>query len=103
MIPRRRDRADDLQMAGAEISIRLQPRARVDEVVGERDGAVVVRVTAPPHEGRANAALRRLIARAAGVGIRRVEIVRGAAGRQKVVRVEGMSAEQLRAALLRAP
>jgi hypothetical protein len=84
----------------AEIAIRLQPRAHRDEVVGERAGAVVVRVTAPPVDGRANAALCALIARAAHVAPSRVRVVRGQTSRDKIVRVEDVSAQTLRAALL---
>jgi len=84
----------------AEITVRLQPRARTNEIVGERDGVLLARVTAPPLRGRANEALRRLIAARARVGIQRVEIVRGAAHRQKLIRVHGLGAEQLRRALL---
>jgi uncharacterized protein YggU (UPF0235/DUF167 family) len=68
-------------------------------VVGERAGAVVIRVTAPPVDGRANDALCRLVARAAGVAPSRVTIVRGHAARDKVVRVEGVDGAALRAAL----
>jgi uncharacterized protein len=88
------------QMGSGELEIRVQPRARANEIVGERDGVLLARVTAPPLGGRANEALCRLIAKRAGVGVRRVEIVRGAAARQKSVRVAGLSAEQLRATLL---
>ena len=87
-------------MADAELRIRLQPRARRDEVVGERAGAVVVRVTAPPVDGRANAALCALVARAAGVAPSRVSVVRGQTSRDKVVRVEGVGDDAVRAALL---
>ena len=83
-----------------DISIRLQPRARRDEVVGERAGAVVIRVTAPPVDGKANAALCAFIARAAGVPPSRVSVVRGQTSRDKVVRVEDVSETFLRAALL---
>jgi uncharacterized protein (TIGR00251 family) len=83
----------------ADLTVRLQPRARRDEVVGERDGVVVIRVTAPPVDGKANAALCRLIAKAASVAPSRVEIVRGHTAREKVIRVEGLDAEALRAAL----
>ena len=82
-----------------EIAVRLQPRARGDEIVGEREGAVVVRVSAPPAEGRANEALCRLIARRARVGRRSVSIVRGERSREKRVRVEGVSLDELRRAL----
>jgi len=83
----------------ADLTVRLQPRAHRDEVVGERDGVIVIRVIAPPVEGKANAALCRLIAKRAGVAPSRVEIVRGHTAREKVIRVEGLDAEALRAAL----
>jgi uncharacterized protein len=83
----------------ADLTVRLQPRARRDEVVGERGGAVVIRVTAPPVDGKANEALCRLIARAAGVPPSRVSVVRGHTARLKVVRVEGLDSEALRTAL----
>lgn len=86
-------------MDGCEIAVRLQPRARANEIVGEREGMLVVRVTAPPAEGRANDALCRLIAKRARVGVRRVSVVRGAGAREKVVRVEGIDEGRLRAAL----
>ena len=79
--------------------MRLQPRARRTEVVGERAGAVVIRVTAPPVDGRANAALCALVAERAGVPRSRVAVVRGTTGREKLVRVDGLSPAALRAAL----
>jgi uncharacterized protein (TIGR00251 family) len=79
--------------------VRLTPRAGANEVVGERDGALLVRVTAPPVDGRANDALCRLIAKRARVGVRSVSVVRGAGAREKVVRVEGIGLAELRAAL----
>lgn len=75
------------------------PRAGRAGIAGERDGALVVRVTEPATEGRANEALRKLVAKRAGVPKRRVEIVRGARSRDKVVRVEGVGASALRRAL----
>jgi len=79
--------------------VRLQPRASANAIAGERDGALVVRVTAAPVAGRANEALRALIAKRARVAKGRVEIVRGSSSRDKVVRVAGMSERELRAAL----
>jgi uncharacterized protein (TIGR00251 family) len=86
-------------MQSCKIAVRLLPRARVNEIVGERDGALVVRVTAPPVDGRANAALCRLIAKRAGVGVRSVSVVHGAGSRNKLVRVDGIGEEELRRAL----
>lgn len=82
-----------------EIAVRLIPRARVNEIAGERNGVLLARVTAPPVDGRANAALCRLIGKRAGVGVCSVSIVRGAGSREKVIRVEGISEEDLRRAL----
>jgi uncharacterized protein (TIGR00251 family) len=79
--------------------VRLQPRAARDEIAGERAAAALVRVTEPPLEGRANAALVKLIAKRAGVAKSRVSIVRGARSRQKLVLVEGMGEAELRCAL----
>jgi uncharacterized protein YggU (UPF0235/DUF167 family) len=67
--------------------------------VGERDGAVLIRVTAPPVDGKANDALCRLIAKKAGVAPSRVTVVKGHTARDKVLEVEGVDTAQLRVAL----
>lgn len=59
----------------------------------------MVRVTAPPVDGKANDALCRLIARRAGVPPSKVTIVRGHTSRDKMLEVEGIAAHDLRAAL----
>lgn len=86
-------------MSEAHVSVRLQPRASRDEIVGMRDGVLVVRVTAPPVDWRANAALCKLVARRAGVAPTRVSVVRGERSRDKLVRVEGIEPAALAAAL----
>jgi uncharacterized protein (TIGR00251 family) len=84
-----------------DLAIRVQPRAKRTEVAGERNGAVVIRVSAPPVEGKANAAVCRLIAERVGVPKSAVQIVRGEGGRDKLVRIDGLSADEARDALLR--
>ena len=59
----------------------------------------MIRVTAPPVDGKANAALCRLIAKAAGVAPSRVRVIKGQTARDKVLRVDGVEASELRAAL----
>ncbi len=59
-----------------------------------------VSVAAPPVEGKANAALCKLIAKRAGVARGRVSVVHGERSREKVVRVEGMTPVELRRALV---
>ena len=86
-----------------DLRVRVQPRARRSEVGEVRAGALVVRVAAPPVEGKANAAVCALLAEVAGVSRSRVSVLRGERGREKVVRVEGVEREALRAALQLAP
>ena len=83
----------------ARIAVRVQPRAKRDEIGGERHGALVVRVTAPPVEGRANDAVRKLLSKRLGIAASRVAVVRGASGRDKVVEIEGMEEDAVRRAL----
>jgi len=84
----------------ATVRVRVRPRAGRNEIAGQHDGAIVVRVTAPPAEGRANAAVRKVIAKRAGVAASRVAIVRGQNARDKLVRVQGIDGDALRDALL---
>ena len=79
--------------------MRVQPRASREGTAGVRDGALVVKLTAPPVEGKANAALSRFLGRLLGVPPSSVAIVRGASGRDKLVRVAGTSAAWVRGRL----
>ncbi len=74
----------------ARIRVRLTPRSGRNEIAGWRDELLLVRVTAPPVDGKANAALERLIAKALGVPKRDVSVVSGARGREKSVAIAGM-------------
>jgi uncharacterized protein (TIGR00251 family) len=80
--------------------VRVSPRASRDEVAGERDGALVVRLTAPPVDGQANAALVRFLARQLGIPASTLSITRGGKGRDKVLLVAGARAADLRASLI---
>ena len=77
------------------LQVRVQPRARRDEIAGEREGRLLVRVTAPPVEGKANEAVRRLLAKRLGVAPGRVAVGRGQAGRDKLIEVEGIDDDEL--------
>jgi uncharacterized protein (TIGR00251 family) len=70
-----------------EIEIRVIPRAKRDEVAGERDGRLLVRTSAPPVDDKANAAVCRILAAHLGVAARDVVIVKGQRSRDKTVRV----------------
>jgi hypothetical protein len=72
---------------GATFALRVQPRARREglEVEGAR---LLVRVNAPPVDGRANEAVRRMLAAALGVAPSRLVLVRGETGRDKLFRLD---------------
>jgi uncharacterized protein (TIGR00251 family) len=84
-------------VTGRLLRVRVQPRASRSEIVGWRaDGALSVRVAAPPVEGRANAAVAALLAEALDLRPSAVTVERGARGRDKLVRVEGVTLEEIR-------
>ena len=69
--------------------VHVTPRASRSEIVGEHNGALRVRLAAPPVEGAANEELVRTLASAFGLPTRKVEIVSGHSSRVKQVRVTG--------------
>jgi len=82
---------------GTLVRVRVQPRARRDEIVGWRaDEVLGVRVTAAPVEGQANAAVTGLVAAALGVPRSAVTVARGQRGRDKLLRVDGLSPVEIR-------
>lgn len=83
-------------MPEATIDVRLQPKGGRNEIVGVRDGVLVIRVAAAPVDGKANTALCKLIAKRAGVPRDSVSIVRGERARDKAVRVLGVDEDRLR-------
>ena len=81
--------------AAGRIAVRLRPGGRGDALLGIEDGVLRARVSAPPLDGRANKALRKLIAKRVGVPFSRVELVRGEKSRDKLIAVAGVDAEEL--------
>lgn len=88
------------QSGGVTLRVRVAPRASRDAIEGEhRDGqggALKVRVTAAPVEGRANEAVRRLLAERLNVAISAVRIVAGEQSRTKRVSIAGVTPAQVR-------
>ena len=78
---------------GVVIEVRVIPRASKPGIAGTRDGALLVRLSAPPVEGAANEELIELVARAAGVPRRAVSIVSGDRGRNKRVAIRGVTVD----------
>jgi uncharacterized protein (TIGR00251 family) len=81
-------------------AVRVQPRAKRPGLQGVRaDGVILVRVGAPPEDGRANAELCAVVARELGLRARQVNVVVGHTSRDKVVEIEGPSAAEIDARL----
>ena len=76
-------------------SVRLQPRASKNEIVGLQGTSLKVRVTAPPVEGMANDALVELLSKALKISRRNVCIVSGNSSRTKVVEISGVELESV--------
>ena len=86
-------------MSEARIAVRCSPRALRDELAGVEDGVLLVRVRAAPHDGEANRALCRFLARRAGIAASRVTVVRGGRSRDKLIAVSGLEQGELLSAL----
>jgi uncharacterized protein (TIGR00251 family) len=98
VLPALVDRSD-----AVALRVRVQPRASREEVVGIREGALVVRLTAPPVDGAANKALARLLGKRLGLPPSAVLIAAGGTGRNKLVVVSGLSAKEALARLVAGP
>jgi uncharacterized protein (TIGR00251 family) len=71
------------------LSCRVQPRSRANAFAEVRGEELVIRLTAPPVDGKANDVLRRFVADAFGVAPGRVSVESGERGRHKRVRISG--------------
>ena len=72
---------------GVLLQLSVMPNAKLTEVDGLHDGALRVRLAAPPIDGRANEALVAWLAKSLGVPKRSVEVLRGESGRRKQVAI----------------
>ncbi|GIU84920.1 MAG: hypothetical protein KatS3mg008_1695 [Acidimicrobiales bacterium] len=75
---------------GITVSVNVAPGARKSGITGVVEGRLLVRVAAPPVEGKANGELVKLVARVMGVRAGKVKVVRGERSRDKVLLVEGI-------------
>jgi uncharacterized protein (TIGR00251 family) len=80
---------------GVTFAVRVSPRSSRDAIEGEHEGALKVRLTAPPVDDRANDALRRLLAARLKVPVSAVRIVAGEKSRIKRLSVAGVSRDAI--------
>jgi uncharacterized protein (TIGR00251 family) len=79
----------------ATLRVRLTTRAARDEIAGRRGDVLLVRLQSPPVDGRANAALRRLLAKRLHVPTSGVEIASGETSRLKLLHIHGIDNHEL--------
>ena len=89
-------------VSGARVAVRVQPRASADALVAVRDGRLILRVSAPPVEGRANEAVCRLLAGVLGIRAGAVTVLCGHQSRDKLITVDGLTQDALDALITRA-
>lgn len=79
----------------AIIRVKVVPRSSRNQIAGIEEGVFRIKVTASPVEGRANEALRRILAKRLGVSVGSVEILSGAHSRIKTLRIQGCSQNEI--------
>jgi uncharacterized protein (TIGR00251 family) len=84
---------------GLVLPVRAQPGARRNGIQGEQNGALKVTVTAPPEDGRANAALVEVLRKELGLKRSQVELLAGATSRDKRFLIRGLTRAELEAKL----
>ena len=82
--------------AGVSFAVKVHPRAKKNAITGEIDDALKLSLTTPPIDGRANEACIEFFAKLLKVPRSSVTIASGLTSRNKVIRVAGISAEELR-------
>lgn len=80
---------------GIVFSVHVQPRASRNELCGEHDGAIKLRLTSPPVEGAANQLCVEYLAKLLGVAKSKVSIIAGEKSRHKTIRAKGASRADL--------
>jgi uncharacterized protein (TIGR00251 family) len=81
---------------GVSFAVKVHPRARKNAITGEVGDALKISLIAPPADGKANAACIKFFAKLLKVPQSSVTIAAGQASRNKVIRVEGLSALEVR-------
>jgi len=84
---------------GVQFKIKVQPRSAKNQICGVQGEALKIKLTAPPVDGAANEACLRFLAEKLHVPAGRLRIVSGQTSQHKLIRVEGLSREQVLEAL----
>jgi uncharacterized protein (TIGR00251 family) len=80
---------------GVCLEVQVQPRSSRNQVVGEQDGRLKIKLTAPPVEGEANQALINFLAHLLELPRRNIKLLKGESSRHKLIEISGLNAEAL--------
>jgi uncharacterized protein (TIGR00251 family) len=80
---------------GVTIRVRVQPRAAKNQFAGILDGAVKIRLSAPPVDGEANDACVKFLSSFFKVSASSVKIISGFTGKNKIIKISGLSTEEV--------
>ena len=80
---------------GLDVRIKAVPRAAKNEIQGLHDGALKIRLTTPPVDGKANQALIKFLSKTLSISKSQIELAQGETSRHKIVKITGLSKETL--------
>jgi uncharacterized protein (TIGR00251 family) len=80
----------------AILRFHVVPNAKMDKVIGEHGGAIKIKLSAPAVEGKANAALIGFLAEQLKLPRHAIVLERGHRSRDKLIRIDGLTAEDVR-------
>ncbi len=80
---------------GLRLPVRVIPRSSRNQLAGEQDGALKVKITAPPVDGEANQALVNFLAEYLKVAKKNIKIIKGETSKTKIIEISGINKEEL--------
>ena len=84
---------------GITLDVVIHPKSSRDEIVGMHGDALKIKLTAPPVDGKANAALIAFLAKKLGIAKSRITIIRGETSRRKTIHIAGIDVEHAKSLL----
>lgn len=80
----------------ATLRFHVVPNAKSDVVIGQHGDAIKIKLSAPAVEGKANAALQRFLSEELKIPSRAIALERGSKSRHKLIRIDGLTEEEVR-------
>lgn len=80
---------------GIRLAVKVTPNARRNEIIGEREGVLHIKIAAAPEKGKANKELTNFLAEKSGIRKSFITIIKGHTSRNKVISIQGISVGDL--------